>query len=292
MIRPLATRRSVQRVQPGTALLYLAAVLPYVAFVNASTLNPSQYELAFFAGEFSQDLRDGDVRVFHSSFVHFFPMIDRSRITAELKGVERCTVKTPTTPFTYKMMISLAYYARQTLGLPQAVGIIVGFSTLLRSVEIIKIRVLDIIFRGGHVAKTTIRLGLTKNNRECLVQLEPNSLAERALRYLLGQNPDKYVPLFGFSSYRDLYKCILNFKLNFRLRLHLTPHSLRAGGATHLKLRGFTVQVIADIGRWEDLRTAKSYIDVIFNILPETLVLEGRCWPTVETALNFLAQPF
>lgn len=280
------------RVASGTLLLYLAAVLPYVNHVNNSSLSPTIHELAFQAGEYSQNLRDCDVRVFHSGFSHFFPFVDRARITAELKGVEKCTPKNPTTPFTWKMMISLSYFARQTLGLPQAVGVIVGFSCLLRTAELIRVRVLDIIFRGGHVARTTIRLGLTKNNREQVVQLEPNSLAERALRFLLGTSPDKYTPVFGFRDYRDLYKLIIDFKKHFRLTLPLTPHSLRAGGATHLKLRGFIVAVIAEIGRWEDLRTAKGYIDIVFNILPETLVVEGRVWPTNEYQLNFFAPAF
>ena len=108
-----------------------------------------------------------------------------------------------------------------------------------------------------------------------------------------GPECQPFAPMFEIQSYQKLYKWIIESKLHFRITLPLTPHSLRAGGATNLRLRGFSHNEIADIGRWEHVGTAKSYVDVVFNLLPETIAIENRCQPNSESAISdFLAAPF
>ena len=91
--------------------------------------------------------------------------------------------------------------------------------------------------------------------------------------------------LFGFPDYRSVYELILAFKEYFAIPLHITPHSLRAGGATYFKMQGMRVAEIQELGRWETEKSAKQYIDVLFNVLPEVLALESRVWPNTEAAL-------
>ena len=46
------------------------------------------------------------------------------------------------------------------------------------------------------------------------------------------------------------------------------------------------------IGRWSNLSTAKSYIDVVYAILPETIEAEKQVKPRELSALEpFLAPP-
>ena len=296
-LRPVSSWRASKRVQAKTLTLYVAAALLFVIFVNglgqaATWGNPD--DLAFFAGEYTVLLENSKVRVFHASFQYFWPFIEKSRVTAELKGLEKSTNRNPTTPITFRLLTTLAWFVSRHAGLAPAVGVILAFGALLRTKELLAIRRTDIIWRGGHVVRTHIRLGYTKNNREQVASLEPNSLAERALRYLYDW-PDcqPFAPMFEILSYEKLYKWIIQFKLHFRIVLHLTPHSLRAGGATNLRLRGFAHAEIADIGRWEHVGTAKSYVDVVFNLLPETISIENRCVPNGESAIeDFLAAPF
>ena len=64
--------------------------------------------------------------------------------------------------------------------------------------------------------------------------------------------------------------------MHFQLTVHLTPHSLRAGGATRMKTQGDHVTVIQEYGPWEHIKTARNYIDTVFTRLSVTLENEGR----------------
>ena len=281
MCRPLCSERSTCRVQANTLQgVYLPAILKFVKYVNRTApmygLELSRDVLSFLAGEYAVFLSNTEVRPFHAGLNFFMPFLDRSRVTAELKGLERMVPTVPTTPFTYELVISLAIYALGTLGPEQAVGVIVGFFGLLRSAEIIQIRGVDVLLRCASVFMTTIRLSKTKSNREQVVQFTPNSLPERALAFLLGRPHNHYTALFGFRNYSQLYQLVLNWRTFYEVRILFTPHSLRAGGATYLRMLGWNVTEIADIGRWSDLVTARSYIDVVFALTNEVLQLHAR----------------
>ena len=293
--QPWTGKRSLKRVKPATLVTYLKAINAFVLSVS------DMYHRGIFDGRvnctadvedlaahYTEQLPDGDVRPFHASFGFFFSWCDRSRLTAELKGIEKTTTTNPTTPMTYAMVIALAVYARATLGLPQAVGVVVGFFGLLRANELVKVKAVDVILRGvGACLMTTIRLLNTKSGREQSVQFAANSVPELMLKFLLGRpTTTRYQPLFGFRSYSDLYKLFTDFRLHFRITLHITPHSLRAGGATHLKVQGWQLVVIMEIGRWESMSVARSYVDLVFTILPDCARAEAQMAPTHEAALR------
>ena len=85
---------------------------------------------------------------------------------------------------------------------------------------------------------------------------------------------------------------VRDFNAHFGVSVHLTPHSLRAGGATFCKTQNMSLEEIALIGRWSDMGTAMSYIDVVYAILPETIAVEKRVTPRELDALEcFLAPP-
>ena len=293
--QPWTGKRSLKRVKPATLVTYLKAINAFVLSIS------DMYHRGIFDGQihctadvedlaahYTEQLPDGDVRPFHSAFGFFFSWCDRTRLTAELKGVEKESKSTPTTPMTYAMVIALAVYARATLGLPQAVGVVVGFFGLLRANELVKVKAVDVVLRGvGACKMTTIRLLNTKSGREQSVQFAANSVPELMLICLLRMpTTTRYQPLFGFRSYSELYKLFTNFRLHFRITLHITPHSLRAGGATHLKVQGWSLVMIMEIGRWESMAIARSYVDFVFTILPECTRAEAQMAPTHEAALR------
>ena len=65
---------------------------------------------------------------------------------------------------------------------------------------------------------------------------------------------------------------------------------MRAGGATYYKMQNLSLEEISLIGRWSNLSTEKSYVDIVYAILPETLAAEKRVKPRELSALApFLA---
>ena len=143
------------------------------------------------------------------------------------------------------------------------------------------------ILRNQFARTSTIRLGKTKNNREECVQFGKNVVAQRALRFALqlsGHVPGK--PLFGFKKYAEIYAVVRDFNVHFGVDVHLTPHSLRAGGTTFYKMQNMSLEEVALIGRWSDFSTAKSNIDIVYAILPETIEAEKRVKPRTLGALE------
>ena len=107
---------------------------------------------------------------------------------------------------------------------------------------------------------------------------------------LAGCLPGK--PLFGFTKYSQIYAVVRDFNMHFGVSIHIAPHSLRAGGATYYKMQNMSLEEIALIGRWSDFSTAKSYIDVVYAILPGTIEVDKRVGPRELDALEaFLAPP-
>ena len=107
--------------------------------------------------------------------------------------------------------------------------------------------------------------------------LKKGSLAEGMLRRLVRCSRNRMEPLFQLGSYAVLHKYVCKFKVARNLAIDITPHSLRAGGATQQKLEGDLIDVIQFDGRWESQATCKGYVDVVFAILPETLAEEDKC---------------
>ena len=213
-LRPITSNRADHRVQNNTFIRYATLVIAFIMSVNATvcTFFRGRYDvlneklLGFLAGQYCIDMSSADVRCFTSAVKFFLPWTPRERITAELRGVEKSTPTTPTTPITLPIMIALTVFASVKLGAEFGCGIVVGFFGLLRASEIIGVVGMDTITRNAHCKATTIRLGKTKNNRKECVQFGENSIAERALLFALQKNG--HIPgkkFFGFRKYSELY---------------------------------------------------------------------------------------
>ena len=98
-------------------------------------------------------------------------------------------------------------------------------------------------------------------------------------------------PLFGFKKYSEIYSIVRDFNTHFGVNVHITPHSLRAGGATFYKMQNMSLEEIALIGRWSDFGTAKSYIDTVYAILPEMIESEKKVKPRDLGALEPFLSP-
>ena len=274
--RPVLTARSLKRVTANTLAIYAQRAIEFVRFANQQGLWQSIADLEVALQLYLPQLADRYLRPFTSCLKFFFPFLDRTRVLADLRGQEQTNPSEPTTPVSRRMMLAIAFFLWAFLGVAEAIGVVVMFETMLRTCEALKIRAVDVIFRGMGVHRTIIRLGKSKNGREQYVELEPDSLGERMLRFLVRHSPDRQAPLFEFRSYARLYAALKEFCRQYRVTLELTPHSFRAGGATARRLMGQDMPRIQADGRWESLSTCRGYVDVVFSLMPETLDQDRR----------------
>ena len=153
-------------------------MIAFVVAVNATVISffkgrfevLNKHLLGYLAGQHCQEMSGSDVRCFTSAVKFFLPWTPRERITAELRGIEKETPTTPTTPITIPIMIALAVFGSVKLGAEFGCAIVVGFFGLLRANEIINVVGMDVIKRSAFCKATTIRLGKPKNNREECIQ--------------------------------------------------------------------------------------------------------------------------
>ena len=279
--QPFISERSLARLKKkASRILYLDMLLRFLTFVvnlvstclDAVVSEPQS--VVNFAARFIVSLSNSHVRTFHSVYAFFFPGFSKARLTAELKGAEHMHVAQHTTPITKRLVRGLAKWMLPRYGRRPAAGVLVEFATMMRTAEASQVRRGQVLFRTRTNKKTTIRLGDTKAGREQYVELEPNSFAERILRFACeGLQPTELV--FNMT-YQMLYGAIQAFLRHFAILLTLTPHSLRAGEATRRKMLGEPLHAIQEAGRWEHPKTCKTYIDVVFARQPLVLQEESK----------------
>ena len=264
------------RVAQATTVKYAKAVLPFCKYVSENDLFHGLESLEGAVGMFLPQVRDQDLRMLSGGLRHYFPFIGKTRISADLKGLEKTNERRPRVPASERLSRAFTHYLWGELSFAEATGAQVMFDAKLRTCEALKVRACDVIFASSAVRNTTIRLGKTKNGREQAAVLDAGCLGEKMLRILVRCSRDRNAPLFCFGNYARVHKYCCKFKAHYGLAIEFTPHSLRAGSATNDKLKGVSLADIQYRGRWESMATARGYIDVVYAILPETLAEEAK----------------
>ena len=67
-------------------------------------------------GEHASIVNHSEVRSLHAGLRFFFPTVRAGRVTAELKGVEKCTLRTVTAPLTLALLVALVPFVWAKLG--------------------------------------------------------------------------------------------------------------------------------------------------------------------------------
>ena len=194
-------------------------------------------------------------------------------------------------PFSENILLAMVGIAYESGENTMAAAYFLGFHGLLRTGEILKLRVCDIKFsRDGRSA--VIELGLTKgglrrnqteqiviDNRRTLAALQVAAQGKRTGDLLFPPSTtfrkrfESHVRSLGLSS--TPYK----------------PYSLRRGGATFLFRSGVAVQRIQFMGRWQNATTAKIYIEDAVAMLSE-IALTAKQRATVNRHAAFAASCF
>ena len=164
--RPVLSNRSLKRVTAKTLCIYARQAVPFARYASQQDLYGDKQELEVALQLYLPQLANRFLRPFTSCLKFFFPFLDRTRVLADLRGQEEENPSVPTTPASRRMMLAIAFFVWTFLGAAEAVGVVVMFETMLRTCEALKIRAVDVIFRGNGVYRTIIRLGKSKNGRE------------------------------------------------------------------------------------------------------------------------------
>ena len=184
------------RVARATLGKYAKAVLPYAKFVAKNGFFTSVEQMEGAVGLFLPEVRDADLRMLSGGMKHFFPFVGKTRISADLKGLEKTNERRPRTPASKRISRGFTRFVWEETSFAEATGVQTMFDAKLRICEAIKIRAIDVIFASDSVKNTTIRLGKTKNGREQAAVLDNGCFAEKMLRILIRCSRNRQKPLF------------------------------------------------------------------------------------------------
>ena len=162
----------------------------------------------------------------------------------------------------------------ETFGL----SLLVGFYGLLRTGELLSLQSWQ-IHMSTPSQPAVINLGLTKSGMRQGAAESITLTEKHVLKHLWAWK--RRVPEHTFltlkpHAWRNLFsECLSKLKLD---PWEFRPYSLRRGGATHLFVRGGSLDKVLLLGRWTALKTAKIYINSGLAMLtdiqvPRTLVV-------------------
>ena len=200
-----------------------------------------------------------------SGLIHLRPVLKYKLATAKrtLKGWENLVPAKSYPPMTWEVTIAVSLIVTMKTGSIRWVLVfLLMHDRLLRVGELLGLYREDIDFAGdtrlgslGHA--TVLRLRDTKTGPNKSVSVRHASLI-LLLRMLLPSTPaGGLVFPFSYDQLRGHFKQAL---VDLGLSPTFVPHSLRHGGATELRLLGWTLETIMERGRWASSASAKRYI--------------------------------
>ena len=136
-------------------------------------------------------------------------------------------------------------------------ALLIGFDAMLRTGELIQLRMNHISFIKNRAilslpsTKTSKRSG----NQEMVVV--ESLLANKALQQVVSRRPGGLLLPSGAAHFRRIFRGLCQA---FDLDFHVTPYSLRRGGATYSFLRHGSMERCLLRGRWASSSSARVYL--------------------------------
>ena len=150
-----------------------------------------------------------------------------------------------------------------------ALSLLVGFYSLLRTGELLALQAWQIHMSSPN-QPAVLNLGLTKSGKRQGASESVTLTEQHVLKHLWAWK--RRVPRHTFltlkpHAWRDLFsECLVKLKLD---RWEFRPYSLRRGGATHLFVKGESLDRVLVTGRWTALKTARIYLNSGLAMLSE-----------------------
>lgn len=258
------------RVKPRTLSVYDRALFSFISYCehNGLTSFHSLDQLDDILTEYVHDQylshgsRSSVSYVYCALLLHFPRLRGHLQCSAAaLLGWHRLRPPSPFPPLPYDIAVLIAVQMSRFAGLRMGIAVLLSFECLLRVGEWPQLLPSDVVDAGDARVSSSyrgcaIRLANTKTGRNQFVTvLDPR--VRLLLRALVASTPPGR-PLFPFSasSFRSIFRAAVD-----SLGLpRFVPHSLRHGGATRLALSGWSVENIAQRGRWASTTSARHYI--------------------------------
>ena len=196
------------------------------------------------------------------------------------------------TPISPEILLGFSGLFQQWKYTRVAQMLLVGYSAFLRTGEMFRVRVEDVVLpRGSHQA-AVIFLQDTKTSQRHQKQMQwekvliKEQLALEALRQLCRQRGRKeFLMDVTVHQFRKLWAEAVSY---FQLQNQkIQPYSIRRGGATSAYRLGTTFEELMQQGRWANVATARIYLDEAIQEL-NTLSLSS----TSRRLLRQASRPF
>ena len=271
--------------QAGTLKRYEAAATRFLSWLDRSSLQPkSADDIDEVASLFIEHLWDeGDPKGYAGDLIcslqHEMPML-KGRLRGAwrlLKTWDEHELPSRAPPLLVDMVLAMAGAAMLRKDHEAAVGYMVAFQTLLRTGELLGLKVADIVF-ADDLQSAVLNLGLTKGGARRGVEESVILDDPRIVLFLAAvvAGKDGATLLLPRSSY--------HFRRNFAadvkrvgLSLEYRPYSFRRGGATHLYRTSNNIGACTVRGRWASQTTARKYIDeALSEISASTMAARER----------------
>ena len=197
-----------------------------------------------------------------SGMKRFLPRVRRELLTSQQFYNNWVRDHTPVraVPFPWVVVRTMAGLAFQQGHPDIALLLLVGFSFFLRTMEMLKLEIEDIVVDGFR-GTTFVALHETKTSKQFQQSLVfQNPQLAQLVTVLKGKLPPAGgVWRHSVHTFRQCFQALLE-------ALHVAPlrftmYSLRRGGATHGYIQSHNLDKIARQGRWKDHKTAKIYLD-------------------------------
>ena len=198
-----------------------------------------------------------------ASVHHYVPTLRRKLPRAwRLKNIwDRLELPCQALPLSQSHMFAIAgwfFYHSQPY---MAVACIVGFVGLLRTGELLSLKVVDVVKTPSGCV---LHLGETKTAKRKMMIDETVIITDHLACLILsnlvsGRDPGEYVFQHSPQQFRTSWN---NMKARLNLSHHkILPYSLRRGGATwYFQMTGSFSRTMVK-GRWEHVKTCKMYIN-------------------------------
>ena len=273
-VRRKAVKRShikYEGIQPHTAKRYRIAITRFFDYLDLHDcfVPDSIEELDEAIGEFINHLYLDDLPQHWaadliSGFKRFYPKCRRHLETASLyhKNWLRVTVRTRALPASLDLVLGMAAVALLQGDPRLAFVVLLGFAGLLRAGEIVALTVRQLrLCGGGSLLVVTLpdsKSAKRKGSAEQVTVFDPLVL-QLAMVVLRGLRPNDFI---FQGTWKDLSHELKRLGATFGVHSpRFTPYCLRRGGATWHFTKYCSYDATQHLGRWEQAKTARTYID-------------------------------
>ena len=189
-----------------------------------------------------------------------------------VRGEKEIPCRAP--PLTKSVVLAMSGYLAGQGHLSVGLSICLGFHRFLRTSELTNLRLGQFAFNGDHTEMHVV-LPFTKSSRRRgindSIHVDDSGLSRRFWTLIRGRQPGDVVMECSAHKFRVLFEAAKN---HLGVPDDVKPCSLRRGGATAYFQEHGSFEKAMEVGRWNNLQTARIYINTALLSLARMSELE------------------